>query len=199
MDWDTHLFSPPHKIYIGRTLPHPSTQFQKCFVGIMYQEKLSLMFCLHLGPLSPSNSATYSCSLQYSLFQWHLHSLKGDNLAIGTRFPAAFRAAKSCSEVWFPVPDSYGQGIKAPVMLCGEGGHGSTFVALRLHVCGTYSEMKEPEEIHHLISSTTLLLCPFVRREHKNICFLCWNMFTFKSGEWIEHQGNSVFWRLSFP
>lgn len=95
-------------------------------------------------------------------------------MARGARFPAVFTAAKSCSEVWFPVRDSYGQGIKAPAMPCGEEGHGSTFVTLRLHVFGTYSEIKEPKEIHHLISSTALLLCPFVRRGHKTIWgFLC--------------------------
>lgn len=118
-------------------------------------------------------------------------SLRMEILAIGARFPAVFTAAKSCSEAWFPVPDSFGQGIKAPVVPCGEGGHGSTFVTLRLNVCGTYSEIKEPEEIHHLMSSTTLLLCPFGKRGQKNICFLCWSKFMFKSCEWTEHQGNS--------
>lgn len=140
----------------------------------MNLEKLSPVFHLHLGPLSPSNCATYSCSLQYSLFQWDPFLKRGN---LGNRSKTSclpvFTAAKSCSEVWFPIPDSDGQGIKAPLMPRGEGGHGSTFVTLRLNMFDTYSEIKEPEEIHHLVSSTTPLLCHFVRRGHKNICFLC--------------------------
>lgn len=134
---------------------------------------------------------THSCSLQQFLFLWHCHSLTGEGSTIGNRFPSVFTAAKSFSEVQIPIPASYGQRIKAPVMPCGERGHGSTFVALRPNVGGTCSEIKEPGEVHHPISSIAFLLCPFVNRGHQNICLLCWNMFMFKGSGWTEHQGSS--------
>lgn len=173
------MFFTAYKTCTNTPLPDPSTQFIKCLVGIMHLNKPSPVLWLHLSPLSPSNSVTYPPS-QPAVVPFPMAPLFPKRGRPGNR-----KEITCCvySAVQISVPASHGQGIKAPVMPCGERGHGSVFAALRPNVDCTCSEIKEPGEVHHLISSTTFLLCPFVKRGHQNICLLCWNMFMFRGNK----------------
>lgn len=195
MNWDTNLCSPSHKRSRVRPLPHPSTYSRLCFVEIMYLEKLSPVFCLRLGPLSPSNCATYSWSL-HSPFSNGTLSLREEILAIGARLPAVFTAAKSCSEVWFPIPDSYGQGIKAPV----EKEDMDLPFLLSDLMCLVHIQKKRawrnpsPDFLHNPPS------LPFCKEGTQNHMFFVLKQVHVQK-EWMSRMPGKlrVLWRLSFP